>query len=85
MMQWKYKVDRKMRSYGDTDDEKKRIRINPAKGDVVNTILHEKLHKARPKATEKQVRKIAKKQEAKMSLPQMAKLIQRMAKKIKRT
>ena len=85
MTQWQYKADRKMHAYGDTDDKKKRIRINPSKGDVVNTILHEEAHKLYPKKNEKQVRKIAAKKEKKMSLPEMANLIKRMAKKIKRT
>ena len=53
--QYKRKVDNKMHAYGETDLEKKTIRINKSKkknspGDVADTILHEKLHILHPKS-----------------------------------
>ncbi len=64
----KYKrtTDNKMRSYGETDLEKKTIRINKNKkknkrGDIIDTIVHEKEHILHPKKHEKTVRKSTKK------------------------
>lgn len=61
----KYKrtTDNRMRSYGETDLEKKTVRINKSKtknkkaGDIINTIVHEKLHIQHPKKRERSVRK----------------------------
>lgn len=64
---YKRKVDNKMRSYGDTDYEKKTVRINKSKkknkrpGEVLDTIVHEKMHVQHPKMWEKTVRKKTKK------------------------
>jgi len=67
------KVDRKMRDYGEIDYDKKVIRVNPKKGDLINTILHEELHKQHPGWNEKKVKKEAAKKEKSMSLKTIAK------------
>jgi len=53
MPRWKYKVNRRMKYYGDIDYDHKEIRLNPAKGDVINTAIHENLHKEYPDKPEK--------------------------------
>jgi len=57
---YKVKRDDNMRWQGDTDFEKKLIRINPKKskkksgrGGVIDTLVHETYHADHPKATEK--------------------------------
>lgn len=65
------KIDTKMQAYGDCDDEGN-IRINPKKGDVVNTIIHEKLHADDFEMPHGEVYKQADKTESQMSLPEMA-------------
>jgi len=67
---WKKGVDNKMRSFGDIDYGKKKIRINPKKGDVIDSILHEEAHKKFPNKTEKQIKRIALKKNKEMSLRQ---------------
>lgn len=65
----KYKrtTDNKMRDYGETDLEKKTVRINKSKkknkkpGDILDTIVHEKMHIRHPKKLERTVRKETKK------------------------
>ena len=47
-------VDNHIRAYGETYSDG-RIKINVAKGDVVNTVIHEKLHADNPGMNEKQV------------------------------
>lgn len=70
---YKYQIDNQMRAYGETDFEKKTIRINrkrhkSAKVDRISakadgdehlgmTIYHEELHRKNPSWTEKKVRK----------------------------
>jgi len=55
--------DNKMRDYGDTDWNKRVIRVNKSKkknkkrGDIINTIVHEERHVKHPKEHEKTVRK----------------------------
>lgn len=57
---YKVKVDNKMKWFGDTDTEKKIIRINKkkslkhgGKAELKDTIFHEKYHAAHPGALEK--------------------------------
>jgi len=64
-----------MQRYGETDYQKKRIRINPEKGDVIDTILHEKLHKKYPNKSEKWIRKKTNKMQYKMSVKKMMKTL----------
>lgn len=51
-----------MRWYGDIDDKTKIIRVNKSKkknkkGDIINTIVHEELHRVHPKMWEKTIDK----------------------------
>lgn len=78
-----YKEDKKMHSYGDIDDEKKVIRVNPAKGDVIDTILHEELHKNNPGMNEKQVSKKATLLQKKMSIKNQRNLLSNFLRKKK--
>lgn len=54
---WKRIVDNKMRGHGDIDDEKRIIRINKSKeknkkrGEILDSIVHEELHRTNPKMT----------------------------------
>jgi len=74
---FKRKVDKKMRSYGDIDLEKKTIRINPKKGELLNTIVHEELHRKYPNKSERWVKKRSKKEEKSLSLGDAVKLIKK--------
>lgn len=59
-MKYKRVVDNKMRWQGDIDDEKNIIRINKEKSkkksSIIDTIVHEEMHKDHPKMHEKTVR-----------------------------
>jgi hypothetical protein len=66
-----------MKSFGDTDLQKKVIRVNPKKGQLLNTILHEELHLKHPRATEKTIRKMAKSQEKNLTIGKAIKLLKR--------
>lgn len=74
---WKRKVDKKMKDYGDIDYQKKRIRINPKKGEMLTTILHEEEHRKYPSKTEKLVEKAAKAKEKKLSPKKAIKLLKK--------
>ena len=61
---WKRVATDKMRAMGDIDYEKKLIRINKAKaratekqGEILNTIVHEEMHRLHPKMWEKTIKK----------------------------
>ena len=64
---FKRSVDNKMHGYGETDLEKKKIRINKSKkknkekGEILDTIVHEVHHVNHPKMHEKNIRKLSKK------------------------
>jgi hypothetical protein len=69
LKKYKKRVDNKMYSYGDTDLEKKVIRINKKKnkkkgsrGELLDSITHEITHVKHPHMLEKNVRKYTKKQ-----------------------
>jgi len=68
-------IDNKMKHFGETDFDKKTIKVNPKKGDLINTILHEELHAKHPKAKEKTVRKKASSEEKKMTIKKAIKLL----------
>lgn len=75
---YKRKVDNKMHSYGETDLAKKTIRINKNKkknqrGDIIDTIVHEKEHILHPMKHEKNVRKATAAKVKKMSPKQKQK------------
>lgn len=71
------KVDKKMKNYGDIDDKKKVIRINPRHGDLLNTILHEEAHKKHPKMLEKNITKLTKREEKKLTIPKAINLLKK--------
>jgi len=65
---YKRKTDNRMHSFGDTDIDKKVIRINKkkakkqgTKGEILDSIVHEAYHAKHPKAHEKTTRKKTKK------------------------
>ena len=66
LKKWKRKTDNRMHAFGDTDLEKKVIRVNKKKsqkigkkndGEVLDSIIHEVSHAKHPKMHEKTVRK----------------------------
>lgn len=70
--EWKRIIDNKMRLYGETDHNKKKIRINKKKakrsgsGELLDSIVHEELHRKHPKMRERTVQKKATRQIKKM-------------------
>lgn len=71
-----YEITKKIPVYGRTNANG-HVQINPKKGDVVNTIIHEQLHNADWNMPHDQVYRMADKIEGEMTLPQMAdKLLQ---------
>jgi len=72
---WKKSVDNRMRTFGNIDYEKKKIRINPKKGDVVDTIAHENFHRLYPNKTEKQIKALAKEKIKTISLRQKIEML----------
>lgn len=78
---WKRVVDNKMRWQGDTDLEKKVVRVNKKKskkksgrGGVIDTIVHEEMHVTHPKMHEKTVYKKTKKKVKRLTPKQKKKL-----------
>lgn len=67
-------INTKIKNYGDTSASG-HIRINPKKGDVVNTIIHEQLHNADWGMPHDEVYATADKIESQLSLPEQAKLL----------
>lgn len=61
-------VNRGMKYFGDIDYAKRRIRVNPSKGDLLNTIMHEEIHSKHPGKKEKTVRKEAGVAERKLTI-----------------
>jgi len=74
---WSRKVDKKMKDYGEIDYDKKRIRVNPAKGELVDTVLHEELHKRYPSKTEKQIKVKAKQRQKHLTIRGAMKLLKK--------
>jgi len=70
-------VDRAMHDYGETDFDKKRIRVNPRKGDLINTIIHEELHVKYPDKSEKWIREKSKKKETTLTMADAVKLLKK--------
>ena len=73
-------VNTKMKWSGDSDLEKIHIRVNPKKGGLLNTIIHENLHIQHPKMTEKNVSKKALQVEKKLTINKAIKLLKPFAK-----
>ncbi|MFA6385947.1 MAG: hypothetical protein WCW29_04350 [Candidatus Paceibacterota bacterium] len=76
-MLWKRKIDKKMKSHGDIDYEKQLIRVNPVKGDLIDTIYHEELHKKYPDKPEKWIRKESRRMARKATKDQVIKMIKK--------
>jgi hypothetical protein len=79
-----YKEDKHMRAFGDIDYRKKIIRVNPTKGDLVNTILHEGLHRKHPDMPHRILNKKVQKKIARMDVKAHIKVLKKFLKKIKR-
>jgi len=77
---YKTVVDKKLPHYGESDLEKKVLKVNPKKGEVVNTMIHEKLHMAHPKMSEKEARKMSDKMEREMSIKKQAEMMKKLSK-----
>ena len=77
MKKYKRVVDRHMHVHGDIDLEKKIIRVNPRKGDLLNTVVHEELHREHPTKPEQWIRKKAKKKESDLTVSQAMELLKR--------
>ena len=71
------KVQRSMHDYGEIDFDKKLIRVNPRLGGLLNTILHEELHRKFPDKSEKWIVKAAKKEESKLTIPEAVKILEK--------
>ena len=91
-MKWKRKVDNKLKgAFGETDFDKKVIRINKKRHisskawsstpkrdrTLINTIAHEEGHRLHPRMLEKNIRKLARKQVISMTSRQKQKLYNR--------
>ena len=72
---YRRKIDRRMHDYGEIDERKKTIRVNPRKGDFLNTVIHEEMHRVYPDLSERQIRKKTARKESKMSVGQMINLL----------
>lgn len=79
MAQWKRKIDRRMKSYGDIDENERVIRVNPKKGQLLNTIIHEELHRRFTEMTEKEIDKKAKKIEQRLTIKRAIQLLKKYA------
>lgn len=79
---YKYKVDKQMRWYGYCDFENMEIKINTAKGDVINTIIHEELHRKHPNWPEKRVVQESKRVESRLTIKQARDLLNDLLKKL---
>lgn len=71
------KVDRSMHDYGEIDYENHVIRVNPRKGDLINTIVHEELHRTYPGWGERKIKKETKKKEQSLTIPEAMKLLKK--------
>jgi len=75
---YKRKIDKKMRgAYGEIDYDNGVIRINPRKGELLNTILHEEEHRLYPNKTEREVRKSAEKKESELTISKAINLLKK--------
>ena len=76
-MPYKREVDRRMHDFGETDFETKKIRVNPRKGDLINTVIHEELHRKFPNKPEKWVQKKSKKKESELTISKAINLLKK--------
>ena len=68
-------IDTKMKCSGDIDEKTGTIKINPRKGNVLNTVIHENLHSSHWEKPEKWIYKKAKEMEKKTSIKKAIKLL----------
>jgi hypothetical protein len=78
-----YKEDKHMRAFGDIDYQKKIIRVNPTKGDLVNTILHEEMHRKHPDMPHRTLNKKVQQKIAHMDVNAHLKVLKNFLKKTK--
>ena len=74
--------DRSIGSYGETNYADQTVTINPGMGDVVNTIIHEKLHVQYPDMPHDEVYRKAFEIESSMGIKEMGDMLQETAKEI---
>ena len=79
-----YREDTQMRAFGDIDYRKKIIRVNPTKGDLVNTILHEEMHRKHPNMPHGTLNKKVQKKIAQMDVKAHLKVLKKFLRKTKR-
>jgi hypothetical protein len=82
---YKYKIDKKMKWYGICDFENKEIRINPARGGLIDTICHEEIHRKHPSWPEKKVIEESKKVERRLTIKESRDLLNDFLKKIEKS
>ncbi len=80
---YKYKIDKTLKIYGYCDWDNKEIVINPAKGGLIDTIIHEELHRKHPYWSERKVIAKTKKIESRMSVKQARDLLNDLLEKLK--
>lgn len=68
-------IDTKMKCSGDIDEKTKVIKVNPKKGNLLNTIIHEELHAKHWEKPEKWIYKKAKEVERKTSIKKAISLL----------
>ena len=75
------KVDKKIPYYGMIYiGGPKEILVNPERGDLLNTIIHEEMHRKHPSWTEKQVYQRSGQEERKLTINKAIKLLTRFIK-----
>lgn len=79
---YKYKIDKKMKWYGICDFENTEIKINPTRGGLINTLIHEEVHRKHPNWPEKKVIEESKKVECRMTIKQSRDLLDDLINKI---
>ncbi len=78
---YKFKVDNSMRGFGETDLDRKVVKVNKKrakathqKGELLDTIAHELLHVKHPKAKERTIQKKTERVTKRLSPKEKAKL-----------
>ena len=77
----KRKVDSSLPYYGEAKIAQRTIVVNPKKGQLVNTIIHEELHHKHPNKTEKEIRKMANREEKQMGPKEQIELLKKYLRK----
>lgn len=70
-------VDRRMKDFGEIDFGNRTIRVNPGRtgrGGILDTVIHEELHREFPDMSERKIVKLAKKRAKKMSMKKIARM-----------